>query len=894
MTSLDHAASPEAPPAAAAASVPDTDAAPRRARGLTWIVIGLTSLICALFVLLHFHQRQAIREIAISVEGMRLARIELAHALDAAQYGDDSTYRRDQALDLAHQAVAGLAVTLSRLPDNDPADDAGLPDDIERLSDQIEAWRSATVDDFGARARLRAAFHRVEQRADHIDERARAHVRQLDAEQASQFRAAAVFALLLLLGIGAIARSSARAQRESERALINSRRLFETLARISPVGIYRTNAFGNEVYANERCRDIRGLPPGEAGRGLDEHVHPDDRERVRARWRNAVEDMRGFHDEYRLLHPDGSEVWVLNQAVPEVSADRTVLGYVGTLTDITARKRAELLAHGQRAVLELIASGQPVDQALDALLASIEELDPELICLVTRHGPDRDSAPVALARRVAAEPLLALQASALAARTQVQDEGAGRDARLRARNTPVFLALGAENGEPALPAGSLWYLALADDSRPLGSFAVFRRAATPPGAAQLNVIETAAHTAAICLQRHRDEAALRSSEQRFRQLAQSLPQLVWSGRPDGRCDFLGRQWAEFTGQPTESLLGFEWFDRIHPDDRPMLRATWEAAHPTEGLHTELRLRRHDGSYRWFDVRALPLLDDGGRVLRWFGTGTDVTESRALRDALHRANTRLELKVAERTAELSLAKEAAEASNRLKSEFLASMSHELRTPLHAILGFTDMLLRGLPGPLNPAQTRQLGNVHTSARHLLSLINDLLDVARVESGKTQLSIAPLDAGAIVADAVEVLRPTASSKGLDLQLALPAKPAQVLADRRALTQIVINLLGNAIKFTDSGWVRIEVALAAGQTVIAVADSGCGIAPEDQARLFQAFTQAEPGRHHSQGGTGLGLYLCRRLADEQGGSIALDSAVGHGSRFTLRLPTPAEGLAA
>ena len=860
-----------------------------RARTWTWAVTGFASVICALFVTLHFHQRQALDDIARAVDGMRLARIELARALDAATVENDAGFERDQALGLAHQAIAGLATTLDRLPDAGARPDARLPDDIEALRDEIELWRHSRAGDAAARTRLRLAFHRVERRADLVDSQMRDRLRQLDDRQAGQFRAAAVLSGLLLLGIGVAALGSARLQRSSGRALLQSQRLFETLARISPVGIYRTDAFGNEVYANLRCREIRGQRPGSSAPGFDASLHPDDRERVRARWLDSVEDMRDFQAEYRLMRAGGGAVWVLNQAVPEIAADGTVLGYVGTLADITGRKRAELLADSQRAVLELIAGGKPLPIALGALIDSIEQLDPELICLVTRAGPDRDSAPEAHARRWPATPLLALQIATLAAR----GDSARRDA------SGAMLAALADASLAELPPDaaallretglrSLWHLPIGDGAQPLGALTVFRRSAAAPGDEQRAMMETAAHTAAICLQRHRDEAALRDSEQRFRQLAQSLPQLVWSGQPDGRCDFLGQQWQEYTGEAPDDLLGFRWLDRVHPDDQPALLAAWEATCPSDGLHAELRLCRHDGHYRWFDVRALPLLDDAGRVLRWFGTGTDVTESRMLRDALHRANAGLELKVAERTAELSLAKEQAEASNRLKSEFLASMSHELRTPLHAILGFTDMLMRGLPGPLNPVQQRQLGNVQTSARHLLSLINDLLDVARIESGKTQLHIAEIDAGPVLAEAVEVLRQAAAGKGVELDLRLPPTPVLLLADRRALYQIVINLLGNAIKFTERGWVRIEVATDADRVALSFVDTGCGIAPDDQARLFEAFTQASPGRHHAQGGTGLGLFLCRQLAALHQGEITLDSTPGTGSRFTLSLPTP------
>jgi two-component system sensor histidine kinase/response regulator len=233
-------------------------------------------------------------------------------------------------------------------------------------------------------------------------------------------------------------------------------------------------------------------------------------------------------------------------------------------------------------------------------------------------------------------------------------------------------------------------------------------------------------------------------------------------------------------------------------------------------------------------------------------------------------------------------ELAEAS-RMKSAFIANMSHELRTPLNAIIGFTGTLLMKLPGPLVPDQERQLGTIRSSARHLLSLINDILDVAKIEAGKMPLELAPVDCQSLLAETTDSLRQLATDKGLTLTVDAPPTPVVIVTDRRALTQIVINLVNNAIKFTDSGTVAVSLSQSreggASVTRLAVSDSGAGIREADQARLFQAFTQVDGTSTRDTEGAGLGLYLCRNLATLIGATLGLESQFGKGSTFTLTL---------
>src|SRR5258706_4109191 len=239
--------------------------------------------------------------------------------------------------------------------------------------------------------------------------------------------------------------------------------------------------------------------------------------------------------------------------------------------------------------------------------------------------------------------------------------------------------------------------------------------------------------------------------------------------------------------------------------------------------------------------------------------------------------------------LQKALDLAQAANRTKSEFLANMSHELRTPLNAIIGFTGTLLMKLPGPLNADQEKQLRTVQTGANHLLALINDLLDLAKIDAGKAEPKLATTDCKEVIEEVAASLRPQAEAKGLEFTVTVPQE-LTVHTDRRALSQIVINLVNNAIKFTARGSVRIRAERreenGSRALEISVEDTGIGIRPEDQKKLFGAFTQVDDSANRRYEGTGLGLHLSQKLAQALEGRIELRSEYGKGSTFTLVLP--------
>jgi len=254
--------------------------------------------------------------------------------------------------------------------------------------------------------------------------------------------------------------------------------------------------------------------------------------------------------------------------------------------------------------------------------------------------------------------------------------------------------------------------------------------------------------------------------------------------------------------------------------------------------------------------------------------------------LQQINQEMEQRIVERTAELAVAMEKAQAADRIKSSFLATMSHELRTPLNSIIGFTGILLKGLAGPLNEEQLKQMTMVQNSSRHLLALINDVLDISKIETGQLVLSVTSFELRPSIERMVGLVSPMAEKKGIEIRMDIQDDIGTAANDQRRLEQVILNLLNNAVKFTEKGHVRISCRSENDHCLLSVSDTGIGIRPEEIPVIFQPFHQIDTGLARRHEGTGLGLSICKKLLDTMGGTISVESQWGQGSTFNVRFP--------
>ena len=374
-------------------------------------------------------------------------------------------------------------------------------------------------------------------------------------------------------------------------------------------------------------------------------------------------------------------------------------------------------------------------------------------------------------------------------------------------------------------------------------------------------------------QRERLLAAAEAAQRSYRQMAEAMPQQVWTAQPDGTLDYLNQRGLDYFRRSSAELLSAGWLAVVHPADANEAAERWRRSLQTgEPYEVEFRLAEGGtGQYSWHLGRAVAIRDNGGAIVRWIGTNTDIQDRKKVEEDLQEA------------------KANADFANQAKSQFLASMSHELRTPLNAVIGYSEMLQeeateRGLTD-LVP----DLKKIHRAGSYLLNLINNVLDLSKIEAGKMELFLETFDVSGMLDDVATTVEPLIVRNGNRLEVACAPDAGALHSDLTKVRQCLLNLLSNAAKFTDHGSIRLEAARAGDVVTLRVSDTGIGLSPAQMQKLFDPFMQFHSGRETHREGTGLGLAITRRLCQMLGGEITLASEVGKGSAFTITLPARA-----
>jgi PAS domain S-box-containing protein len=390
-----------------------------------------------------------------------------------------------------------------------------------------------------------------------------------------------------------------------------------------------------------------------------------------------------------------------------------------------------------------------------------------------------------------------------------------------------------------------------------------------------------------------EERTVAQADRRFRELLEAAPDAIIEVDRDGRIVLLNAVTEKLFGYRREELLNHP-VELLIPPELRGAHGTHRAeywSHPsTRPMGSGLRLYglRKDGTRFPVEISLSPVKSDDGfqvtAIIR------DISEREQVEDRLRAIQEKYTRELAETNRELELRNLEIERANRLKSEFLASMSHELRTPLHTVIGFSELLGEEIEGPLNDKQKRFVGHIHRDSMHLLELINDILDLSKIEAGRLELRREPFDVAAAMEEVLGSIRGQGSAKSIQLTTSVSV-PAALDADRVRFKQVLYNLLSNAVKFTpQDGRIHVSARIVDGFLEVAVTDSGIGIAHEDHASVFTKFHQVGATTKGVREGTGLGLAITKHLVEQHGGHISLKSEPGKGSCFTFTVPFSAQ----
>ncbi|MFT4076093.1 MAG: PAS domain S-box protein [Asticcacaulis sp.] len=668
------------------------------------------------------------------------------------------------------------------------------------------------------------------------------------------------------------------------RDITQVRRIEEQLSlatEASDIGLWDLDVVADILFWDVRCRRMFGYSHDDAVslEGFYEAVHPDDREAVFTAFESAKDtNIRTDYDiEFRVVGKnDGRIRWIAAKGkVLFDSAGRPVRA-AGTVRDVSARKAADLEAQTEKAIVTALYEvgeafsinadlQQAVQTATDiatrltgvkfgAFFYNRTDAAGESYMLYTLTGVDR-------AR---------FEGFPMPRNTTLFAPTFSGHGTIRFDDVTVSPLYGKNAPNRGLPPGHIpvrSYLAvpvLSKGGEVLGGLFFGHAEVGIFSERSERIARAIAAQAATGIESVRQLERAQQNEERLGNMADSIDQMIWSCDAAGEVTYYNRRWYAFTGMEDRVR---RWTSVLHDEDREGAQAEWETAVSTgTPFERQVRICRQDGVCRWALARAEAVRDREGIIQAWYGTLTDIQD---LVDARQRA----------------------EQANIAKTEFLANMSHEIRTPMNAIIGLSHILARS--APLTERQQNYVATLATSANGLLELINDLLDVSKIEAGTVELEETPVDVVELAEEVIGMVAVKAREKGLVLALhGESLRGMRFCADPLRIRQILVNLCGNAIKFTEKGRIDVRLVREGGDSPdrsivsLIVEDTGIGIEAGKVGTIFEKFVQADSSISRHYGGTGLGLAISRNLVELMGGRIEVDTEPGRGSRFTVSLP--------
>lgn len=628
-------------------------------------------------------------------------------------------------------------------------------------------------------------------------------------------------------------------RKQAEEAVADSEKRFHTLTEVSPVGIFRTDLTGATTYVNQRWTEIVGLDFNESlGNGWYFAIHPDDRVKFYEEWGKVTGQRIRSILEYRFVKGDGSVVWVIGQATPETNSENQIVGFVGTITDITERKQAED---------KFVQTNKKMEAIIEAIPDMMFEIDLSGK-IFNYHSPDND--------------LLLVPPSVFIGKNLVEV--------LPPEAASVCLLALKEANNKGISRGKQYSLILPD-----GEEHWFELSIAPMKEGQTFESHFIVISRDITEQKKTEEDLHRNKE-RYRGLLDNLEAGIVVHDAAGTIMMCNSQSAKLLGYSAEKLISsksdsLKW-NFVNEDFTPMKKEDYpvnqiiQTKKPLKNFPLGIE-RKSDETVVWVLVSGFPMLDNQGNIQEVVISFIDVSEQK------------------EMNLEIQKSKEIAETANKSKTEFLANMSHEIRTPLNGIIGFTSLLMES---QLDRKQQEYTRTINESAATLMDIVNDILDFSKIEAGKLDLKIEEIDLFALINQVISLFKYQASQKQIGLELHIDTNVPQFLfADPLRLKQIIINLVGNAIKFTQRGKVELNVQAVSSpeedfvSLTFSVKDTGIGIKEQNQIKIFHSFVQEDTSTSRQFGGTGLGLAISNKLLALMDSKLELESTYGQGSKF-------------